>query len=229
MSESVRAALFDVDGTLVDTNYLHAVTWWESFRQAGYDVPMASIHHAIGMGSDKLLDALLPRHRDTGGDSQVRAAHLALYSTYLSRLRAFEGAAGLLRACAAGGLRVVLASSADEREFAALRAAIGADDAIAEAASSADVGQTKPAPDLVEVALRKAGARPEEAVFVGDTVWDVRACQQAGVPCIGLLSGGISAAELTDAGAAEVYDGPAHLLGSLPDSLLGAGVPATRR
>jgi HAD superfamily hydrolase (TIGR01509 family) len=229
VSDHVRAALFDVDGTLVDTNYLHAVTWWEAFRQVGCDVPMASIHRAIGMGSDKLLDAVLPPGRDPGADDQARTAHLALYSTYLPRLRAFEGAAGLLRACAARGLRVVLASSADEREFAALRAAIGADDAIAEAASSADVDQTKPAPDLVEVALRKAGARPDEAVFVGDTVWDVRACQQAGVPCIGLLSGGISAAELSGAGAAEVYDGPAHLLASLPDSLLGAAVHATGR
>jgi HAD superfamily hydrolase (TIGR01509 family) len=227
--DHVRAALFDVDGTLVDTNYLHAVTWWEAFRQAGCDVPMASIHRAIGMGSDKLLDALLPRGRDPSIDDQARATHLALYSTYLSRLRAFAGAAELLRACAAGGLRVVLASSADEREFAALRAAIGAGDAITEAASSADVDQTKPAPDLVEVALRKAGASPDEAVFVGDTVWDVRACQRAGVPCIGLLSGGISAAELADAGAVEVYDGPAHLLGSLNDSLLGAGLPVTGR
>jgi phosphoglycolate phosphatase-like HAD superfamily hydrolase len=123
----------------------------------------------------------------------------------------------------------VLASSADAREFAALRAAIGADDAIAEAASSADVGQTKPAPDLVEVALRKAGVRPDEAVFVGDTVWDVRACQQAGVPCIALLSGGISADELSRAGALAVYDGPAHLLESFPASPLGATAPAARR
>jgi phosphoglycolate phosphatase-like HAD superfamily hydrolase len=128
-----------------------------------------------------------------------------------------------LRACKRRGLRVVLASSADAREFAALRAALAADDAIDEATSSADVERSKPAPDLVRVALDKARVRPDAAVFVGDTVWDVQACGKAGVPCIGLLSGGISRAELLDAGAAEVYEGPAELLDALPRSILGRG------
>ena len=111
------------------------------------------------------------------------------------------GAADLLRACRKRGLRVILASSADEREFAALRTALDADDAVDDATSSADVQRSKPAPDLVRIALDKAGVPPEAAVFVGDTVWDVRASQAAGVPCIGLLSGGISRGELLDAGA----------------------------
>jgi HAD superfamily hydrolase (TIGR01509 family) len=221
MSRTLTAVLFDVDGTLVDSNYLHAVCWWEAFTQAGHDVPMARIHRAIGMGSDQLLDALLSADRDRDGDDGIRAAHGALYATYWSRQRPLPGAAELLRACKKRGLRVVLASSADEREFAALRAALDADDAIDASTSSADVERSKPAPDLVQTALDKARVRPDAAVFVGDTVWDVRACEKAGVSCIGLLSGGISRGELLEAGAAEVYDGPAGLLAALPGSLLG--------
>jgi HAD superfamily hydrolase (TIGR01509 family) len=220
MSDSVSAVLFDVDGTLIDSNYLHVVTWWQAFAQAGHDVPMTRIHRAIGMGSDQLLDALLPAGRDTGNDAGLAAAHDALYATYWSRLRPFRGAAGLLRACRDHGLRVVLASSAGPREFEVMRAALGADDAVHEATSSADVDASKPAPDLVQVALEKAGAGPGEAIFVGDTVWDVRACQRAGVACIGLLSGGISDAELREAGAASIFPGPAQLLAAFPGSLL---------
>lgn len=217
------AVLFDMDGTLVDSNYLHAVCWWQAFSQAGHDVPMARIHRAIGMGSDQMLDALLPAPRDRDGDDGIRAAHGALYATYWSRQRPLPGAADLLRACKKRGLTVVLASSADALEFAVLRAVLDADDAIDEATSSADVERSKPAPDLVQVALDKAQVPPGDAVFVGDTVWDVRACAKAGVPCIGLLSGGISPAELLDAGAAEVYEGPEELLGALPRTLLAGG------
>ena len=216
----VRAALFDVDGTLVDTNYLHAVTWWEAFAQAEHMVPMAEIHRAIGMGSGLMLDELLPRDRDTGDDADIRAAHSALYATYRSRLRPLPGAADLLRACKRQGLAVVLASSADEPEFNMLRAALDAEDAIDAATFSGDVEASKPAPDLVQVALDKAGVPAGQAVFTGDTVWDVQACQRAGVPCIGLLSGGLSRDELTSAGAAEVYPGPGDLLASLGESLL---------
>src|SRR5450755_2061340 len=212
MSEPVTAVLFDVDGTLVDSNYLHAVTWWEAFLQAGHEVPMARIHRAIGMGSDQLLDELLPGDRERDDDAGIRTAHSALYSAYWSRLRPLRHAAELLRACKERGLRVVLASSADEREFAVLRAALDADDAIDAATSSADVNQSKPAPDLVQVALEKAGIGPEAAVFVGDTVWDVQACVKAGVACIALLSGGIGRDELLGGGAAAVYDAPADLL-----------------
>jgi HAD superfamily hydrolase (TIGR01509 family) len=223
MTGTPTAVLFDMDGTLVDSNYLHAVCWWQAFTQVGHDVPMARIHRAIGMGSDQMLDALLPAVRDRDGDDGIRAAHGALYATYWSRQRPLPGAADLLRACKKRGLTVVLASSADALEFAVLRAVLDADDAIDEATSSADVERSKPAPDLVQVALDKAQVPPGDAVFVGDTVWDVRACAKAGVPCIGLLSGGIGPAELLDAGAAEVYDGPAELLGALPRSLLGGG------
>ncbi|HWG15507.1 MAG TPA: HAD family hydrolase [Streptosporangiaceae bacterium] len=224
MTDTLKAVLFDVDGTLVDTNYLHTVCWWEAFGQAGHVVPMTRIHRAIGMGSDQLLDALLPDDRDTGDDGSIRAAHSALYATYWTRLRPLPGAQDLLRACAERGWQVVLASSADVREFEVLKATLDADDAIDAATSSGDVEQSKPAPDLVQVALDKAQVAPDAAVFVGDTVWDVQACAKAGVACIGLLSGGISREELLGAGAVEVHGDPAALLETLrtaADSVLG--------
>ena len=217
--EPAKAVLFDVDGTLVDTNYLHTVAWWEAFAWAGHNVPMAPIHRAIGMGSDRLLDALLPTGRDPDADEAIRTAHAALYSVYWPRLRPLPGAADLLRACHDAGLRVVLASSADPRELDVLREALDADDAIDAATSAGDVDASKPAPDLVQVALRQAKASPAETVFVGDSVWDTRACQQARVPCVGVLTGGTSREELMDAGAAAVYGDPAELLAKFPGSL----------
>jgi HAD superfamily hydrolase (TIGR01509 family) len=222
MTATVTAALFDVDGTLVDSNYLHVVTWWQAFAQAGHEVPMAAIHRAIGMGSDQLLDALLPASRDRAADPVIRTAHGALYATYWSRLRPLARAPELLRACRDSGLKVVLASSAGRQEFAVLREVLGAEDAIEEATSAADVDQSKPAPDLVQVALHKAHIPAQQAVFVGDTVWDVQACQRAGVPCIGLRSGGISTGELLDAGAVAVFAGPADLLESTAGRLAAA-------
>jgi HAD superfamily hydrolase (TIGR01509 family) len=221
MSDPIRAVLFDVDGTLIDSNYLHVVAWWEAFAQAGHDVQMARVHRCIGMGSDQLLDELLPEDRDRGADGGIAAAHDALYSVYWSRLRRLPGAARLLRACSDHGLRVVLASSAGPRELAVLRAALDADDAIGDATSAGDVSRSKPAPDLVELALARAGVGPASAVFVGDMVWDVQACQRAGVTCVGLLSGGSSQAELLEAGAVRVYRDPLHALQSFPASLLG--------
>ena len=223
MSRSLTAALFDVDGTLVDSNYLHAVTWWQAFAQSGHQVPMADIHRAIGMGSGQLVDKLLPPDRDKDTDAGIRAAHSALYATYWCRLRPLPGAAELLRACKRRGLAVVLASSAGKDESRVLRAALDAEDAIDAATFSEDVESAKPQPDIVEAALAKVGVPPEEAVFIGDTVWDVYACRKAGVPCIGLLSGGISRGELTAARAVHVYAGPSELLARFDSSPLVAG------
>jgi HAD superfamily hydrolase (TIGR01509 family) len=181
---------------------------------------MARMHRAIGMGSDQLLNALLPGGRDKDADAGISAAHSALYSVYWARLRPLPSAADLLRACHQHGLRVVLASSAGPGELAVMRKAIGADDVIDEATSAGDANRSKPAPDLVQVALRKTGLRPADAVFVGDAVWDVRACQHAGVSCIGVLSGGISEQELLSAGALRVYQDPAEILSAFPASLL---------
>jgi HAD superfamily hydrolase (TIGR01509 family) len=214
------AVIFDVDGTLVDTNYLHAVCWWEAFRQYGQHVDMAAIHGAIGMGSDKLLDHLLPEDRDRDADDDMTAAHRSLYGVFWTRLRAFDGAADLVRACADRGMTVILASSASSKELEALRAALDADDAITAATSSTEVEASKPAPDLVTVALDRAGVEPGRAVFVGDSIWDAQACRKAGVTCVAVRTGGICAEDLREAGAVEVYDGPADLLRRLEDSPL---------
>src|ERR1700761_9611649 len=176
MTKELKAVLFDVDGTLMDTNYLHTIAWWEAFAQAGHQVPMAPIHRAVGMGSDRLLDALLPPDRDTSADDDITTAHAALYSVYWSRLRPLPGAPSLLRTCHDRGLRVILASSADPDELKVLRAALDADDAIDAATSAGDAESSKPAPDLVRVALKQAQASPDQCLFVGDAVWDARAC-----------------------------------------------------
>jgi HAD superfamily hydrolase (TIGR01509 family) len=212
--------LFDVDGTLVDTTYLHAVTWWEALRQFEHDVPMAVIHRAIGMGSDKILDHLLGDERDRDDDEAMSEAHGVLYGAWWERLRPLPGAADLLRAVASRGLEVVLASSANARELAILRRVIDADDVITAATSSADAEQSKPAPDILEAALEQSGVDPARAVFVGDAVWDVRASSALGINCIGLTCGGTGAAELREAGAVAVYDDPAALLRALDHSVI---------
>jgi HAD superfamily hydrolase (TIGR01509 family) len=213
--------LFDVDGTLVDTTYLHAVAWWEALRQHDVDVPMAEIHRGIGMGSDKLLDHLLGADRDTSGDEGLTTAHDILYGAWWERLRPLPGAADLLRAVAGRGPAVVLASSAKAPELAQLRRVLGADDVIAAATSSSDAEQSKPEPDILEAALAQSDVDPKRAVFVGDSVWDVRAAARLEIPCIGVVCGGTSAAELSEAGAVATYDDPAALLAALDDSAIG--------
>ncbi|MGV9456259.1 HAD family hydrolase [Streptomyces sp. NPDC003635] len=217
-----RAAVFDVDGTLVDTNHLHVATWWEAFRQAGHRVPMHAIHRAVGLGSDDLIAHLLGDDRDKDRDEELSAAHKTLYGQYFDRLPPLADAGRLLRRLHQDGWTVVLATSAGGAELGALRRAIDADDAITATASADDVEQGKPAPEPVEHALDLAGETAERAVFVGDTVWDMRAGARAGVRCVALLCGGIPRADLEEAGAEAVYDDPAHLLAALAKSPLAA-------
>jgi HAD superfamily hydrolase (TIGR01509 family) len=211
-----RAAVFDVDGTLVDTNHLHVVTWWEAFRQAGHRVPMHAVHRAVGLGSTDLVAHLLGEDRDKEEDADLSAAHKALYGQYFDRLPALPDAGRLLRRLHRDGWTVVLATSAGGAELDALRRALDADDAIAATASADDVDAGKPAAEPVEHALELAGAPAAQSVFVGDTVWDMRAGSRAGVRCVGVLCGGVPRADLEEAGADAVYADPAHLLASLP-------------
>ncbi|MFI7498386.1 HAD family hydrolase [Streptomyces sp. NPDC049687] len=215
-----RAAVFDVDGTLVDTNHLHVTTWWEAFRQAGHRVPMHAVHRAVGLGSDDLIDHLLGEDRDKDQDAGLSAAHKALYGQYFDRLPPMADAGRLLKRLHGDGWTVVLATSASGAELSALRRAIDADEAIAATASADDVKEGKPAPEPVEHALELAGIPAERAVFVGDTVWDMRAGRRAGVRCVGVLCGGIPRADLVEAGAQAVYEDPADLLASLRQSPL---------
>ncbi|MEU5891087.1 HAD family hydrolase [Streptomyces sp. NPDC047461] len=213
-----RAAVFDVDGTLVDTNHLHVATWWEAFRQAGHGVPMHAIHRAVGLGSEDLVAHLIGEHRAEREADALSSAHKALYGQYFDRLPTLRDAGRLLRRLEHEGWTVVLATSAGGAELSALRRAIGADDAITATASADDVTEGKPAPEPVEHALELAGVPPERALFVGDTVWDMKAGSRAGVCCVGVLCGGIPRADLVEAGAEAIYDDPAQLLASLADS-----------
>jgi HAD superfamily hydrolase (TIGR01509 family) len=215
-----RGVLFDVDGTLVDTTYLHTVCWWDALRANGHDVPMSAIHHGIGMGSGQLLDLLLGEDRDRGQDDTIIDAHLALYQQYWTRLVPLPGAADLVRHCADAGLRVVLATSASDQELAALRAVLDVDDALHTTTTKDDAGAAKPSPDVVQAALEQSGLDPKDTVFVGDAMWDGAACRKAGVPFVGVSCGGTSRAALEEAGAAEVWRDPADLLEHFDDSAL---------
>ena len=216
-----RAAVFDVDGTLVDSNHLHVVAWWEAFRQGGHQVAMHDVHRAVGLPSGRSDHASAGRGAGQEEKDALSAAHKAVYGTYFERLPALPDAGRLLRRLDGRGWSVVLATSAGGTELAALRRAIGADDAIVATASADDVAEGKPAPDPVEQALELAGAEAERSVFVGDTVWDMRAGARAGVHCVAVLCGGIPRPELEAAGAEAVFRNPAHLLAALEESPLG--------
>ncbi|MER7660137.1 MULTISPECIES: HAD family hydrolase [unclassified Streptomyces] len=213
-----RAAVFDVDGTLADTNHLHVTAWWEAFRQSGHRVEMWDIHRALGLPSHDLVTRLLGDDRDTDGDETVITAHKVLYGTFFDRLAPLERAPDLLRELAESGWKVVLATSAAGDELAALRRAIDADDAITATTSADDVEQGKPAPEPIEQALELAGVSADRAVFIGDSVWDMKAATAANVVGVGVLSGGIPRADLEKAGARAVYRNAADLLEQLGSS-----------
>jgi HAD superfamily hydrolase (TIGR01509 family) len=216
-----RGVLFDVDGTLVDTNFLHTVCWAEALRQHGHHVTAADVHHAIGMGSDKLLEYVLGEDRDKDGDDAIVTARKTLYKQWWGRLVTMPGAAELLRGCAERGLVVVFASSASEEELQALRDTLDADDAIAEATSSGDAEASKPAADILTAALDAAKLDASDVVFVGDAVWDGEAAKKAGLTFIGVTCGGTPREDLEKAGAAQVWRDPAELLDHLDESLIG--------
>jgi HAD superfamily hydrolase (TIGR01549 family) len=198
--------LFDIDGTLCDTNYLHIHAWRQSFLEAGADVSAARIHRMIGAGSDVLLDDLLGEDASDGVQRAVRDGWRRHFDELQPLIRAFPGAAGLLRYLAASGVPVALASSSEKDDVDVLVEVLGCDDVLAAVTSAGDVEQAKPCPEVFEVAIEQAGIRREGTVVVGDTVWDIEAAGRAGLPCVCVLSGGISRAELEGAGATAVYD-----------------------
>jgi HAD superfamily hydrolase (TIGR01509 family) len=213
--------LFDVDGTLLDTNYLHVLAWWHAFVDTGHGpVPMDRIHRAIGIPSEGLV-----RHLLGEDDDDTVEAHSSRYEPLRENVKPLPGTADLLRTCAERGLAVVLATSGQESDLEWMEPAIGAGDAVTGATTSAKVDEGKPAPDLLTTAMRDHGLDPERTVVVGDSVWDVEAARKAGLPCIGLTCGGISAGELTDAGAEAVYADPADLLERFDGSPLARVVP----
>ncbi len=190
---ALRAVLFDLDGTLVDTSYVHTVCWWQALLQFDRVLPMASIHRAVGLGSDKILDHLLGDDRtddERADDDDIIAAHATLFTVWYDRARPLPGAADLLHWCADAGPAVVMATSGSSTDLEALMATLDADDAVTASTTSADAEHSKPDTDLLEVALERAGAEAVEAVFVGDAVWDMIAARRMGCAASGWSVGG---------------------------------------
>ncbi|HZB97048.1 MAG TPA: HAD family hydrolase [Candidatus Sulfotelmatobacter sp.] len=215
--KSEVAVIFDVDGTLVDTNYLHTLAWWRAFRDAGRELPMVRFHHLIGMGSSEIIEEL------TGSDDEkLSESHTEHYHTLRGELVRLPGARELLHEVARRGARVVLATSAKAEDLKVLRKTLDCDDVIDSVTSSKDVERSKPDPDIFDTSLAKEDIGATRAICVGDTVWDVKAAAAAGLECVGVLTGGIGRAELQDAGAVAVYKDCAHLLEELDASPIGA-------
>ena len=220
-STAPGAVLLDADGTLVDSTYLHVLAWAEAFAQAGHPVDHWRIHRSIGMGSSQLLAELLGDLADELGD-EVKETHTAAYADLSEGLRRFDKVPELIEALHRRGVNVVLSTSAAPAELERIRDVLDVEDELRGITAAEDVEDAKPAPDLVTSGLDRAGVPAERAVFVGDAVWDVKASAAAGVTCVGVRTGGVSEAELREAGAAAVYESVAHLLAELDTSPLAA-------
>ncbi len=214
------AVLFDVDGTLVDSNYLHVHAWYRAFNDVGLDVESWRIHRSIGMDGSMLL-ASLAEGADDDARSRLKDLHSRYYRETAPLLRRLPGVRELLEAVDKLGLQIVLATSAPDDELSILREVLASDDLVSAVTSSKDVDTAKPQPDIVQVALERADVDAAHAVFVGDAVWDVEACERAGVATIAVLSGGVSRGELETAGAQAVFDNPRDLCDHLDSTAIG--------
>ncbi|MDX6718663.1 MAG: hypothetical protein QOJ63_917 [Solirubrobacteraceae bacterium] len=197
-------AILDLDGTLVDSNYQHAIAWYRAFRLHGITIPVWRCHRAIGMGGDQLVRHLAgDGFEDEQGDT-VRLEEHALYAQLIGEVQAFEGARGLIEDLKSRGGKVVIASSAKPEDTQHYLDLLEARSLVDGWTDSGSVSATKPAPDLVEAALEQAGGRP--AVMVGDSTWDCAAAKAAKVPTIAVRTGGFGVDELREAGAVVVYE-----------------------
>jgi HAD superfamily hydrolase (TIGR01509 family) len=213
------AAILDIDGTLVDTNYHHAIAWYRAFRQHDELLPIWRIHRHIGMGGDHLVKALCGDDVDEEKGDDIRAAEKALYMALIVEVEPLQGARDLIAELKKRGHAVVLASSAKQKEVDHYLDLLDARELADAWTSSADVESTKPDPDLVQTALEKAGGG--EAVMVGDSTWDCEAAKRAGIETVAVLTGGFSEAELEDAGAVAVYQSIDELRRSIDQTPLG--------
>jgi HAD superfamily hydrolase (TIGR01549 family) len=211
MDHSAHAVLFDIDGTLVDSTYHHAIAWQRAFDRIGKPYPLWRIHRAVGMGGDKLVadvadDQVEERHGD-----DLRKMWRSEYAELRAEVFPLPGATDLVRTLAKVGFQVALASSGDPQFSREAVATLGIDDVVAVLTTSGDVEDSKPEPDLLEVTLDRLDG-VTHAVFVGDTPYDAKAAARAGMKCLGLRSGGYSEAELLEGGAVLVVDLPEDLL-----------------
>jgi HAD superfamily hydrolase (TIGR01509 family) len=219
----VKAVLFDVDGTLVDSNDAHARAWVRAFVEHGHDVSFADVRRAIGMGGDKLMPRVSGLAEESVEGRQIAARRKEIFlREFLPQIEPLRGARELVAAIKALGLRAVAASSAKKEELKPLLEISGALSLMDAATSSDDAEESKPDPDIVQAALVRAGVDPGEAVMIGDTPYDISAATSAGVRTVAFRSGGWDDADLR--GAIAIYDGPWELLQQLEDSPLGREV-----
>jgi HAD superfamily hydrolase (TIGR01549 family) len=195
--------VFDLDGTLVDSNYQHAIAWHRAFRECGYRVAIWEIHRHVGMGGDQFVKALLGEEAENADGDELRDGHSEEFAKLIGEVEAIEGASELIAELDDAGATVIVGSSAAQDECDHYVELLGAAERIAGATTSADAEHSKPDPELVQTALEKYGSGGP-ALMIGDATWDVKAAEAAGVPTLGLLTGGFSEAELREAGAAEV-------------------------
>ena len=213
------AAILDVDGTLVDTNYHHAIAWYRAFRQHDKLIPVWRIHRHMGMGGDQLVGQLAGEEWEAEHGDDVRAAEKTLYMALIEEVEPLEGARGLMEELRERGHTVVLASSAKEDEVDHYLDLLDARGLAESWTTSADVDATKPEPDLVKAAIEKAGGG--EAVMVGDSIWDVEAAKRAGLDTVAVLTGGFSEGELRDAGAGWAFESIGALRAAIDETPLG--------
>ncbi len=215
---SVPAAILDVDGTLVDNNYQHALAWHFALRREGMVVPVWRIHRAVGIGGDKVIAELAGDEAEAQHGDSVRKHESEIFESMIGEVAAIEGATEFVKGLKERGHTVVVASSGSAKDIERFIDMLGIGDHLDGWTTADDVDASKPEPDLIEVALEKAGGGP--AVMVGDTPWDVRAAERAGLETIALLSGGFPEEELRDAGAEAIYESVDDLRRQLDSSPL---------
>jgi HAD superfamily hydrolase (TIGR01509 family) len=211
----VTIAVLDIDGTLVDTNYHHAVSWYRAFRRHGIVLPVWRVHRHIGMGGDQVVQALTDEQTENELGDQIRDAEGELYFELIDEVEPMQSSRELIEELRRRGHAVVLASSAKEKEVEHYLDLLDARELADAWTTSADVEATKPEPDLVKAALERVGGRADQAVMVGDTPWDVQAAQKVGVGTIAVRTGGFGVDELRESGAVAVFDSVAELCSAL--------------
>jgi HAD superfamily hydrolase (TIGR01509 family) len=225
-SGAVEAVLLDIDGTLLDSNDAHAQAWSDTFKEAGLEIGSEAVRPLVGMGSDKLLPQLTGIEADSEqGKRLIERRKEVFAKEYLPSVRPFPQVNDLLARMRADGLRLVVATSASEDELKGLLEALGAEWLRDEATSSSDAANSKPDPDIVRVAVDKAGVGNERCVMLGDTPYDVEAAGRARVRVVAVRCGGWGDDALKD--AAEIYDDPAALLAQYDQSVIGRGLRAS--
>lgn len=218
----IEAILCDIDGTLVESNWLHAAAWKDAFAVVGVEIELEEIRRQIGKGGDELIPVFVPWWRRKTVEEPLKSYRKLLFQQdYLPKVKPFPKVRDLMLRVKAAGIRPSLASSADREELEIYKKIAGIADLVEESSSAGDADRSKPHPDIFEATLRKLGLKPEKTLALGDTPWDAEAAGKAGVWTIGVTTGGWSEKELLDAGCIEVYKDVADLLDRFDGSALG--------